>query len=485
MGTNSALSNAVLAAPTASYPPEQYVQDTMEIGRGINRKSWVTRVAHDAPPAIERLLSFGLEARVSRDNYAVLSPSPEAIPGVNLVRKVAEQIKRSEGIGIQTDFYVTKILLDEGRAVGVQGIDDRGQEVHLLASGVILAAGGAGAVYFRNDNQKSSLGQGYALASRAGLQLWDMEFVQFFPLVLAERRLPTMILYPPLPREVKLIDADGKDISAIHGAKHLGEAIMERRDAFSAALYERLETTGPVYLDYRPVPDSWWDQHPMKGMTKLKFDFRNIPVAVAPAAHFFMGGVRIDDQGQTDLPGLYACGEMVWGLHGANRRGGNALTECLVSGLLAGSRAAVQSRKEAISLPPPENRPPEYAPASPLVSIRVFQKELRDIAWKKAGVVRTGTGLREGLREILDLERRTAALRASNIQERKWLNDLQSAALVVKAILTASLEREESRGSFIRKDYPREDNPQWLRNSCLTYGPENEAFALRYPEAET
>ena len=83
MGTNSALSNAVLAAPTASYPPEQYIQDTVEIGRGINRKSWVTRVAHEAPRAIERLLSFGLDARVSRDSYAVLSPSPEAIPGVN------------------------------------------------------------------------------------------------------------------------------------------------------------------------------------------------------------------------------------------------------------------------------------------------------------------------------------------------------------------------------------------------------------------
>jgi succinate dehydrogenase/fumarate reductase flavoprotein subunit len=120
-----------------------------------------------------------------------------------------------------------------------------------------------------------------------------------------------------------------------------------------------------------------------------------------------------------------------------------------------------------------------------LVAIRVFQKELRDIAWKKAGVVRTAKGLREGLREILDLERRTASLRASNIQERKWLNDLQSAALVVKAIVTASLEREESRGSFIRKDYPHEDNPQWLKNSCLTYRPEKNEFALRFPEAET
>ncbi|MBI5586290.1 MAG: FAD-dependent oxidoreductase, partial [Deltaproteobacteria bacterium] len=394
MGTNSALSNAVLAAPTASYSPEQYVQDTLEIGRGINRKSWVTRVALEAPGAIERLLSFGLEARVSRDTYAVQSPAPEAIPGVNLVRKVADQLRPAERLSIDTGFYVTDILIAEGRAVGVQGLDGAGRVARLFARAVILAAGGGGAVYLRNDNQKSTLGQGYALAARAGLVLRDMEFVQFFPLVLAEPRLPALILYPPFPREVQLIDAGGRDISALHGGRSLMEAIMERRDAFSAALYERLEAGEPVYLDYRQTPDSWWDQNPLKGLSKLKFDFRKSPVAIAPAAHFFMGGVRIDDRGETDLPGLYACGEMIWGLHGANRRGGNALTECLVSGLLAGGEAARRFRREASPSPTAESRPPEYAPAGKPESLRKFQKRLKEIAWVRAGVVRTGEGLR-------------------------------------------------------------------------------------------
>lgn len=309
-------------------------------------------------------------------------------------------------------------------------------------------------------------------------------FVQFFPLVLAEPRLPTMILYPPFPREVKLIDGDGNDLSSLHGAKHLMEAIMERRDTFSAALYERLETSGPVYLDYRQVPDSWWDRNPMKGLTKLKFDFRTTPAAIAPAAHFFMGGVRINDGGETDLPGLYACGEMVWGLHGANRRGGNALTECLVSGLLAGARAAVLARQGPLSLPPSEIRQVEYDPASSVVLIWDYQKRIREIAWNKAGVVRNGPGLQEGLLEVRDLEKEIGSLSPFDVQERKWLNDLRSAVLVVKAILTAGLGRKESRGSFIRKDFPHENLRDRAKNSCLTYQPANNEFTVRYPEAE-
>ncbi|MCU0580198.1 MAG: FAD-dependent oxidoreductase [Desulfobacterota bacterium] len=485
MGTNSALSNAVLAAPTAAYPPEQYVRDTWEIGRRINRKSWVSRVAQEAPGAIERLLACGLEAQSSRDTYAILSPDPRAIPGVHLVRRVADRVKQAEHLHIDTGFYVTEILVEEGRAAGVQGLDTRGQETRLSAGAVILAAGGAGAVYHRNDNQKSTLGQGYALAARAGLALWDMEFVQFFPLVLAEPRLPSLILYPPLPREVRLVDARGQDLSFIHGAGSLGEAIMEKRDEFSAALYERLETAGPVFLDFRSVPASWWDRHPLKGMTRLAFDFRRTPVAIAPAAHFFMGGVRIDGQGETDLPGLFACGEMVWGLHGANRRGGNALTECLVSGWLAGSSAARRSGGQRTSAPATESLLPKYAPVSSLESIGKFRKRLKAAAWGKAGVVRTAEGLRTGLAEIGELEQGLADLQASNPQEKIWLHDLRGATMAVRAVLTAGLNRKESRGSFIRKDFPEEDNGRWLKNSCLTWQPRSREFITTYADAES
>jgi L-aspartate oxidase len=480
MGTNSALSNGVFAGPTPDYPPDQYVEDTMRIGRALNRKSWVEQVAREAPAAIASLKSFGLETCHHKDHVAVQPAPPGTIPGVTLVRRISEKIRSLDRIRIRTDFQVTEILSKDHRAIGVRGFDDRGVDQHVMAPALILAAGGFGAVYLRNDNQRSALGQGYALAARAGLDLWDMEFVQFYPLVLAEPGLFSMLLYPPYPKESRLINQAGQDLLEKFGISSLHDAIMQLRDAFSVKMQEALEQSGPVYLDYRGVPSASWSTFPLTLLSRLKFDFQHKPFAVAPAAHFCMGGLRTDEQGQTDLTGLYACGEMVWGLHGANRRGGNALLECLVSGRLAGSRAAVA----ALASPrvPLETAPTgerfAYASAPAFGPIRALHQALKEIAWRRAGVIRNRDGLTEGLARLQELEACSAGLKPGSVPERKRLEDLRSAVLVTRAILAAGLVREESRGSFIREDYPDEDNLHWRKNSRLTYLPDKHDFAI-------
>lgn len=484
LGTNSALSNGVFAGPTPDYPPGQYVEDTIRIGRTLNRKSWVEQVAREAPVAIESLKSFGLETRPFKDHVAVQPSPPGTIPGVTLVRRIAEKIRSLDRIRISTGFQVTEILSNDHRAVGIRGFDERGGDQVFMAPALILAAGGFGAVYLRNDNQRSALGQGYALAARAGLDLWDMEFVQFYPLVLAEPGLFSMLLYPPYPKESRLINQAGQDLLEKFGIQSLHEAIMQLRDAFSVKLQEELEQSGPVYLDYRGVPAASWGRFPLTLLSRLKFDFQNKPFAVAPAAHFCMGGLRTDGRGQTDLPGLYACGEMVWGLHGANRRGGNALLECLVSGRLAGSRAAIA----ALSSPAvPQGTAPTgegcaYASVPAFGPIRMLHQALRETAWGRAGVVRDGSGLKAGLDRLQALEEERETLQPHDLQERKRLTDLQSALLTVKAVLTAGLGREESRGSFIRRDFPNEDNSRWRKNSRLRYVPETKGFTAEYRE---
>ncbi len=120
---------------------------------------------------------------------------------------------------------------------------------------------------------------------------------------------------------------------------------MNQRDLFSLALYEASQKSD-VYLDLRGVPEKAWEQYPLNFLKKSKFPFRERPFLIAPAVHFFMGGVEIDDQGRTALPGLFAAGEVAWGIHGANRMGGNALTECAVFGTLAGRSAAEYARTE-------------------------------------------------------------------------------------------------------------------------------------------
>jgi L-aspartate oxidase len=487
LGTNSALSNGVFAGPTPDYPPDQYVEDTIRIGRALNRKSWVEQVAREAPAAIASLKSFGLETRPFKDHVAVQPFPPGTIPGVTLVRRIAEKIRSLDRIRIGTGFQVTEILSNDHRAVGIRGFDDQGVDQAFMAPSLILAAGGFGAVYLRNDNQRSALGQGYALAARASLDLWDMEFVQFYPLVLAEPGLFSMLLYPPYPRESRLINQAGQDLLEKFGIHSLHEAIMQLRDAFSVKLQEELEQSGPVYLDYRGVPASSWSAFPLTLLSRLKFDFQHKPFAVAPAAHFCMGGLRTDRRGRTDLPGLFACGEMVWGLHGANRRGGNALTECLVSGRLAGSQAAREALSSPLVLqePPPAEKSFAYASVPAFGPIRTLHQALKEIAWQRAGVARDGSGSKAGLARLQALEEERETLRPHDLQERKRLADLQSALLTVKAVLTAGLGREESRGSFIRRDFPGEDNSGWRKNSRLRYVPATKDFVAEYREVES
>jgi aspartate oxidase len=484
LGTNSALSNGVFAGPTPGYSEDQYVEDTLRIGRGLNRRSWVEQVAREAPGAIGALKSFGLEIKPFKDHFSVQPTPPGTIPGVTLVRRIAEKVKSLERIHVITGLQITEILIDDHRVTGVKGFDDQGHELTVLAPGVILAAGGFGAVYLRNDNQKSTLGQGVALAARAGLDLWDMEFVQFYPLVLAEAGLPSMLLYPPYPREARLVNHAGQDLLEKFGIQSLHEAIMQLRDAFSVKLFEEMQQSGTVYLDYRKVPVDSWSKFPLTLLSRLRFEFQNKPFAVAPAAHFCMGGLRADERGRTDLPGLYTCGEMVWGLHGANRRGGNALTECLVSGRLAGSQAAL----EALSSPrrrkgmPPAADGFAYSPVSAFGEIRDLHETLKEIAWRQAGVIRGRDGLTRGLTRLQKLEDCLAGVKPGAVPERKRLEDLRSAVLVTRAILTAGLAREESRGSFIREDFPDEDNLRWRKNSRLTYLADKNDFQIDYAE---
>jgi aspartate oxidase len=199
---------------------------------------------------------------------------------------------------------------------------------------VILSAGGAGAIYRRNDNQRSILGDGYALALRAGLPLFDLEFVQFYPFVLGEPRLSSFLLYPPYSKEVRLFNEKGEDLLEQFSFRgDLNQAIVAQRDRLSIALYHASQN-GDVFFDLTQVPEGEWEHYPLNFLKKSKFPFRDRPFLVSPAVHFFMGGVEIDEKAATSLPGLFAAGEVVWGIHGANRLGGNALTECAVFGAI-------------------------------------------------------------------------------------------------------------------------------------------------------
>jgi aspartate oxidase len=306
-----------------------------------------------------------------------------------------------------------------------------------------------------------------------------MEFVQFFPLVLAQPGLPTMMLYPPFPPEAGLLNANGEDILAKHEVTDINQAILTLRDFFSLMINDELQN-GPVHLDLRKVPASKWSSYPLSILGKLKFDFSSNLMSVAPGAHFFMGGVRVDHMAQTDLPGLFACGEVVWGVHGANRRAGNALTECVVFGDLAGSQAA-KFAKGSNRSSMPASQPSIFLANKPAGSLKAYKeilKDLQEVAWQQAGIRRFAEKMTKGLAAVKTLQTRIEALEPTDLRQQLRMHDLQSAAFVLKGVLTASLGREESRGAFIRSDFPDQGSTAWRCNSCLIYDADKQSFSL-------
>lgn len=327
------------------------------------------------------------------------------------------------------------------------------------------------------------MGQGYALCVKAGLDLWDMEFVQFYPLVIAEPKLPGIMLYPNYPKEAKFTDAEGSNLGEKHGLLNLSDAIRYQRDFFAKVVF--LEGRDkPVFMDYRTVPEKQWNEYPVSLLGRLHFNCKKQLLRVSPGCHFFMGGVRIDETCRTAAEGLFACGEVVSGLHGANRRGGNALTECAVFGRIAGRNAAAYSRENPNNAKPAEaNAGSVWKPSektSALKPLRNVRQRVREISWNNGGVLRDEAGIREGLHQLAEVESELKETVPSDIIERKMELDLKSAVLVLKAILSASLERKESRGGFQREDFPETDDSNWKKNTCMAYDPEGNSFTITH-----
>ncbi len=481
--SNSAISNAAFMSPTRSFSKEAYVEEVIRVGKGLNRSAMVKVAAEEAEEAIESLETHGIEFNKFGNSFEVKSSRHDVIRGVSMVQSLASSVKRNEQIRIQSGVYVNNFLLREDRICGVRGFSNKGNELSFNASAVIVAAGGAGGIYLRNDNQKSTMGQGYALCAKAGLDLWDMEFVQFYPLVIAEPKLPGIMLYPSYPKEAKFTDAEGTDLGEKHGLSNLSDAIRRQRDFFSKVVFLEGQDK-PVFMDYRAVPEKRWNDYPMSLLSRLHFDCKNHPIRVSPGCHFFMGGVRTDETCRTTAAGLFACGEIVWGLHGANRRGGNALAECAVFGRIAGRNAAAYSKDyphAAESME--ENAGSVWKPSgtsSAFKRLRNLRQRVREISWNHGGVSRHEAGIQDGINQLAAVETELQETVPSDITERKMQLDLISAALVLKAILSASLERKESRGGFQREDFPETDDSNWKKNTRMAYDPEKNAFTISH-----
>jgi len=466
MGTCTLLSGGALGAALGGLSQEEHLARTLESGRGINQLDLVETFVSEAPLRIQELAAWGMSMSIS-SGYAMAQGAAPAF-GREIIRTLLDQARRT-GVRFLSPLVACSLSAEGAWGVGILAYDfKKGLWIGIASKAVVLASGGGGALYLRHDNPQRITGDGYALALIAGAKLRDMEFVQFYALASAEPGRPPVLILPQVADEGFLTNDHGEDLLKKYQI-HERSAAAKARDRLAQALFSEINEHGhTVFLDLTgvAVKDLSNDYLSSANWNHLDRTFRTRehPLRVAPAAHFMMGGICITPGCDTGIPGVFAAGEVVGGLHGANRLGGNALSECLVFGARAGASAASWAGKtkapvDGSRLATLEALIPDLKPNSKSHSpVRAFKQNLRQILWEHGGIFRDRAGLVEGLRRLEELQQEVLAFHTGGSPlEVSRLLDLRQGLLTARVILEAALRRQETRGAHSRTDFPNQD----------------------------
>lgn len=336
LGASTLMSHGVFASYSNM---EEHARKTLLTGHFRNDPELVRVLSEEAPGRIEELLKRGLKMELTSEEASVEGNFPFLGKGI-----VKTLLMWSEEVGVKIVPWmeVIKIVTDEGEVAGVVALDKNGHLRFVQCKALILCTGGAGALFRYHDNPLTNLGEGYAIAVEAGAHLKDMEFVQFYPLMVWEGRNSKLIVPPAIVEAGRIVNEDGEEIREKYGLANIKPIAILGRDKLSQAVYRELRKGKQVFFDGRQIREEELDAKERKKLLYLdrKFGLTRRPLKVVPCAHFTIGGVRIDDRGRTNIGGLFASGEVTSGIHGANRMGGNALSETLVFGKRSGEAAA-------------------------------------------------------------------------------------------------------------------------------------------------
>ncbi len=488
--TNTTLGGGAFSVSTDKFSPEEHLQKTLNSGRMLNNLKLVERFVKNARSDVQELVDSGLEAHFHDTGLRCLSPY---LIGGPMVTKVLVTAVKSADIPCMGNIMITDLIVTDETCRGAVGFHkESGEWYGFQAKAVILATGGAGAIYAQNDNTTGATGDGYALALQAGLELMDMEFVQFYPLVYAGSGRVRMIFPSYFGDAGNIVNRQGEDLKKKYNLP-LRLIATVTRDQFAQALFREIKmgngVDGAIILDMRQADRS---QLPLSDdlleLYKKKTSYDTKPLKIAPACHHTMGGIPIDADGHTKLKGLYAAGEVAGGIHGANRMGGNAYSEALVFGGCAG-RAASEEMERTITIGDFESLVNDYAGKWDLIlkpeaheksDVSTIMKNLKRVLWEKAGIIRDEASLKEGVEQIGDISRTIQTQTARNSMELYRIVECRNAALTGMSIVVAAIERRESRGSHYREDFLAEEKA-WEQHIYVTMAGEQPAVSRIVP----
>ncbi|MBK8085613.1 MAG: L-aspartate oxidase [Devosia sp.] len=482
-GASSAWAQGGVAAAVGPGDSAQaHARDTEIAGAGIVDEATAESVTAEAAARIEDLAGWGTP--FDRDELGHFVLSREAAHSRNRVVRVEgdragyaimqamiARVRSAPSIRVVEGLTVIDLARADGRIVGVYArkLGDRyGEPILIRARATVLAAGGLGGLYAVTTNPPGVRGHAMGMAARAGAVIGDPEFVQFHPTAIATGADPVPLATEALRGQGAILvnDLGQRFMTAVHK-----DAELAPRDVVARAAFRQISSGRRVFLDTRKaIGHRILTEFPTVAAycAAAGIDPVRDPIPVTPAAHFHMGGVKVDETGRASIPGLWVCGEAsCTGLHGANRLASNSLLEAIVYG----ARIATDiSGLEPIRSPlaPFEGIYWDDAKGEAVEEqLRNLQpvQDLRRIMTDLVGVERDAAGLRLALRRILELETQAQGV------TRQFLNMTSSATLVA----AGALERTESRGGHFRTDFP-ESSPDWAHHTEMTLA---DALAVR------
>ena len=483
--------NAVFKAVDKDDSIDAHIFDTLKGGSYLNDKKLVEILVNESPKRLIDLENYG--ALFDRQESGEIDQRPFGgqsfrrtcyqgdRTGAELMNALKEEIIKRD-IECIEEVMITSLVTDDDEVIGATGLNLKDSSlIYFKAKSTILASGGAGQLYPVTSNTFQKNGDGYAISYRAGADLVDMEQVQFHP---------TGMVSPKSKRGVlvtEAVRAEGGILLNSEGERFMSRYAPEKmelatRDVVARSIYQEIiegrgTENGGVYLDISHLDDDYIDET-LETMVlqfeNIGMDIKSGPIEVAPTAHHFMGGLKINTDASTSLKNLFGAGEVCGGVHGANRLGGNALADTQVFGKIAGESASKACKNTELKT----NDEQVNQEASRIDSLikkgsikpKEFKDNIKNLMWENVAIVRDEKTLNEALKQLLEMQNDLDNLDVGD--NTQYNTDLVTALEVINMveicilIVKSAILRRESRGAHFRSDFP-ESIDEWKKSIII------------------